>query len=129
MKKILPIILLTMSFSTFVSAAETKILYHESKIPGPQTTKDYYIKESLRKENPMNPSLLQVKTVSVVNSPEGTTVYKMTSRINCATRQSAIIKYWSTGTTPERQRAMADGVWRPVDDFTDGPPLLKKICR
>jgi len=116
------------SYPAIARAAETKILYHQSKIPGPQTTKDYYIKESLKREDPKNPNLLQVKTVSIVKSPEGTTIYRMTSRINCETRQSAIIKYWSTGTTAERQRAMANGEWRPIDNFTDGPPLAKKIC-
>jgi ABC-type glycerol-3-phosphate transport system substrate-binding protein len=128
MKRSLLLIILAILLAAVASAAETKTLYYQSKIPGPQITKDYYIKESLKRENPKNPNLLQVKTISIVKSPEGTTTYRMTNRINCETRQSAIIEYWSTGTTAEQQRAMADGKFRPIDDFTDAPHLAKKIC-
>jgi len=103
-------------------------MYHQSKIPGPQVTKDYYIKESLKKEDQKNPNLLQVKVVSIVKSPEGTTTYRMTHKINCETRQFAMIGYWSTGTTAAQQRAMADGKWRSFDDYDDAPSLAKKIC-
>jgi len=121
---ILPALLLP----TFANAGETTIMYYQSKIPGPQISKDYYVKESLKKEDPKNPNILKVKLVSVVKSPEGTTIYRMTNRINCETRQFAIIEYWSTGTTAEQQREMADGKWRPIDDFDNAPSLAKKIC-
>jgi len=128
MKRLWMLFLPMSLFPAFANAGETKILYYQHKIPGPQITKDYYIKESLKKDNPKNPNLLQIKTISIVKSPEGTTTYRMTNRINCETRQLAIIDYWSTGTTAAQQRAMADGQWRPIDDFDDSPHLAKKIC-
>lgn len=128
MKRLWLLILSALMIPAFANAGETKIMYYQSKIPGPQITKDYYIKESLKRENPKNPNLLQVKRISIVTSPEGTTTYRMTTRINCETRQSAMIAYWSTGSTEAQQRAMADGRWRSFDDFDDTPLLAKKIC-
>jgi len=127
-KRLLILFLPTLLFPAVANAGETKILYYQYKIPGPQITKDYYIKESLKKDNPKNPNLFQIKTISIVKSPEGTTTYRMKNMINCETRQLAIIDYWSTGTTAAQQRAMADGQWRPIDDFDDSPHLAKKIC-
>lgn len=128
MKKTWPLILAALLIPTITNAGETKVLYYQHKIPGPQITKDYYIKESLKKENPKNPNILQVKLISIVKSPEGTTTYRMTDKINCETGQFAMIDYWSTGTTAAQQRAMADGKWKPFTDYDDMPPLAKKIC-
>lgn len=128
MKRLCLLILSALMIPAFANAGETKIMYYQSRIPGPQISKDYYIKESLKKVDPKNPSLLQVKTISTVKSPVGTTTYRVTYKINCETRQSAIIDYWSTGTTKAEQQEMADGKWRPVDDFDDAPLLAKKIC-
>jgi len=128
MKRLWLLVLPVLMIPALANAGETKIMYYQSKIPGPQITKDYYIKESLKRENPKNPNLLQVKTISIVTSPEGTTTYRMTMRINCETRLSAMIDYWSTGTTEAQQRAMANGQWRSIDDFDDTPLLAKKIC-
>ena len=128
MKKLWLLILTVLLIPAFANAGETKIMYYQSKIPGPQITKDYYIKESLKKEDQKNPNLLQVKVVSIVKSPEGTTTYRMTNKINCETRQFAMIDYWSTGTTAAQQRVMADGKWRSFDDYDDTPSLAKKIC-
>jgi len=128
MARLCLLILSLLIIPAIANAEETKVLYYQHKIPGPQVTKEYYIKESLKKENPKNPNLLQVKNISIVKSPEGTTTYRLTSRINCETRQIAIIDYWSTGTNAEQQRAMANGKWKPIDDFDDALHLFKKIC-
>lgn len=128
MKRAWPLILTLLFITGIANAGETKILYYQHKIPGPQITKDYYVKESLKKENPKNPNLLKVKLISIVKSPEGTTTYLMTDRINCETRQFAMIDYWSTGTTAAQQREMADGQWKPFTDYDDMPSLAKKIC-
>jgi hypothetical protein len=101
-KKLWLLILSALMIPAFANAGETKIMYYQSKIPGPQITKDYYIKESLKRENPKNPNILQVKRISIVTSPEGTTTYRMTTRINCETRQSA-----TTGALDQRQRSNA----------------------
>lgn len=128
MKTLWLLILSALLIPTFASAGETKIMYYQSRIPGPQISKDYYIKESLKRVDPKNPSLLQVKLITVTTSPEGTTIYRMTNRINCKTRQSAIVEYWSTGTDAVERRAMADGIYRPIDDYCNMPSLAKKIC-
>ena len=112
----------------FANAGETKIMYHQSRIPGPQISKDYYIKESLKRVDPKNPNLLQVKLITVTTSPEGTTIYRQTNMINCKTRQFAIIEYWSSGTNAAQQRAMADSIYRPIDNYSDMPSLVEKIC-
>jgi hypothetical protein len=72
--------------------------------------------------------LLQVKVITIVKSPEGTTTYRMTERINCSTRQFAIIDYWSTGTSAAQQSQMADGKWKSIADYDNMPSLAKKIC-
>ena len=128
MKRLWLLILLALMIPIFANAGETKIMYYQSRIPGPQISKDYYIKESLKRVDPKNPSLLQVKTISTVKSPVGTTTYRITYRYNCETRQFAIIEYWSTGTDAAQQQELADGKWRPVDGFDDAPLLAKKIC-
>ena len=69
------------------------VLYRQTKIPGPQTTKDYYVKESLKRVDPKNPNILQVKTYTTVTSPEGTTKYRMTSQFNCAAQTTTIVAY------------------------------------
>jgi len=49
MKRALPLILSALLIPAITNAGETKILYYQHKIPGPQITKDYYIKESINK--------------------------------------------------------------------------------
>lgn len=128
MKRLLFLILPVLFIPAIANAGVTKMLYYQDKIPGPQITKDFYVKESLKKDDPKNPNLLQVKVITIVKSPEGTTTYRMTERINCITRQFAIIDYWSTGTTAAQQSQMADGKWKSIADYDNMPSLAKKIC-
>ncbi|MCX5865734.1 MAG: hypothetical protein NT087_04260 [Deltaproteobacteria bacterium] len=126
MKTILSLLFIFLLTSS-ANAGETKILYHQSRIAGPQISKDYYVKESLKKITTENPNLLQVKTYSTVTSPEGTTTYRATYQINCATQKSTIIAYWSSGYGNDNG-TMVDGKWRDVASFEDAAALTKKIC-
>jgi hypothetical protein len=58
MKRAWPLILTALFISEIANAGETKILYYQDKIPGPQITKDFYVKESLKKDDPKNPNLI-----------------------------------------------------------------------
>jgi hypothetical protein len=100
-------------------------LFYQYKIPGPQISKDYYIKESLKKVDPTNPRILQVRTYSRVTSPEGTTEYRTTYRINCQTMELLIIKNWSTGFGEED---VSDRKWTPVSECKSSSALANKIC-
>ena len=127
MKRLWLLILCALLIPAFANAGGTKILYHHSEIPGPQISKDYYIKESLKKVDPKNPNLLQVKSYSTVTSPEGTTIYRVTYQINCKTRKSTMVEYWSSGFGKDNG-LMVDGQWISVDDYEDAKALTKKIC-
>lgn len=87
------ITLTALMIPVIVTAGETSVLYRQTKIPGPQTTKDYYVKESLKRVDTKNPNILQVKTHTTVTSPEGTTKYRMTSQFNCAAQTTTIVAY------------------------------------
>lgn len=126
--KILCLLILTvLTIPVIAIAGETKILYRQTTIPGPQITKDYYVKESLKRVDPKNPNILQVKTQTTVTSPEGTTKYRMTSQFNCATKRLQIVEYWSSGYGNDNG-TMVDGKWRNVTDFDDAVVLSQKIC-
>ncbi|TKB25991.1 hypothetical protein FCL47_12970 [Desulfopila sp. IMCC35006] len=118
---------------TFAYAGETKILFYQSKLKGipglvgDQTSKDYYIKESLKKID-NNPNLLQIKIYATTTSPEGTTTYRYTEQINCTTRKFTMIQYWSSGYGNDNG-TMVDGEWKPVDDYDGFPQLMEKICK
>lgn len=127
MKRLLLLILLALMIPAFANAEETKILYYQSKIPGPQISKDYYIQESLKRVDPKNPNLLQVKSYTTVTSPEGKTTYRVTYQINCKTRKSTMVKYWSSGFGNDNGLAV-DGKWTSVDDFAETAALTEKIC-
>jgi hypothetical protein len=127
--KILWLLILTVLMIPIIAnAGETKILYHQKKIPGPQITKDYYVKESVKRVDPKNPNILQVKTYTTVTSPEGTTKYRMTSQFNCATQTTTIVAYWSSGYGNDNG-TMVNGKWRNIADFSDAVVLSQKICR
>jgi len=49
MKRLLFLIVPALLIGAVANADETKIMYYQSKIPGPQITKDYYVKESINK--------------------------------------------------------------------------------
>ena len=121
------LILLVLMIPMISNAGETKILYYESKIPGPQITKAYYIKESLKKVDPKNPNVLQVKTYEIVTSPEGKTEYRTTQQYNCETQTTTIVAYWSSGFGNDNG-LMVDGIWRNVSDYDDAVMLSRKIC-
>jgi len=121
------ILLTALTIPTIAAAGETNVLYRQTKIPGPQTTKDYYVKESLKRVAPKNPNILQVKTYTTVTSPEGTTKYRMTSQFNCEAQTTTIVAYWSSGHGNDNG-TMVDGKWRNVADFDDAKVLAKKIC-
>jgi hypothetical protein len=125
-KKLHLIILFLLTFPALADAAETKILFYQYKIPGPQISKDYYIKESLKKVDPANPRVLQVRTYSRVTSPEGTTEYRTTYQINCQTMELLIIKNWSTGFGEED---VSDRKWTPVSEYKSSSALANKICK
>ena len=109
------------------NAGETSILYYQNKIPGPQISKDYYIKESVKRVDPKNKTLLQVRTHSTVKSPEGTTKYTSTLQIDCKAKKFTTIKAWSSG-FGEDNGLIVNGKWENLADW-DGPvPLAKKIC-
>lgn len=126
MKKLYLIIFFLLTFPVLANAGETKILFYQYKIPGPQISKDYYIKESLKKIDPTNPRILHVRTYSRVTSPEGTTEYRTTYRINCQTMELLIIKNWSTGFGEED---VSDRKWTPVSEYKSSSALANKICR
>jgi len=128
MKRLWFLILAALIIPASVNAGETKILYHQSKIAGPQVYKDYYIKESVKRVKPKNPSLLQVKIYSTVTSPEGTTKYRQTLHINCTALTFTIAAYWSSGYGYDKG-LMVDGEWRSVADYADILALTKKICK
>jgi hypothetical protein len=127
MRRLLLLILPVLMIPAFANAEETIILYHQSKIPGPQISKDYYIQESLKRVDPKNPNLLQVKSYTTVTSPEGKTTYRVTYQINCKARKSTMVKYWSSGFGNDNG-LMVDGKWTSVDDFAETAALTKKIC-
>lgn len=127
MKRLCLLILPVLLIPAFAIAGETNILYHQYKIPGPQISRSYYIKESLKRVDPKNPKLLQVKTYSTVTSPEGKTIYRTTYQINCETRKLTMVKHWSSGFGNDNG-LMVDGKWTSVDDFQDSAALTKKIC-
>ena len=127
MKRLWLLILAVLIIPVSVNAKETKILYHQSEIAGPQISKDYYIKESFKSVDPKNPNLLQVKTYSKVTSPEGTTTYRQTLQINCAALTFTIVAYWSSGFGYDNG-IMVDGEWMSVADYEDTLALTKKIC-
>ena len=127
MKKLCLLILPVLLIPAFAIAGETNILYHQYKIPGPQISRSYYIKESLKRVDPKNPKLLQVKTYRIVTSPEGKTTYRITFHINCQARKYTMVKYWSSG-FGEDNGLMVDGKWTSVDDYPDTGALTNKIC-
>lgn len=127
MKTLWLLILTVLLIPVFAQAGETNILYRQTTIPGPQITKDYYIKESLKRVDSKNPNILQVKTYTTVTSPEGTTRYRMTSQFNCATQTTTIVAYWSSGYGNDNG-TMVNGKWRNVTDFDDAVVLAQKIC-
>lgn len=107
-------------------AGETKILFDQYKIAGPQVSKDYYIKESVRRVDPKNPYILEVRTYRKVTSPDGATTYRVTRQINCKKRESTIVKYWSSGFGDD-DGTMVDGKWRPFK-YKDTIALADMIC-
>lgn len=127
MKRLWVLILITLMVPVVAYSEETKILYHQSKIPGPQISKDYYIKESLKRVNPKNPNLLQVRSYSTVTSPEGKTTYRVTYQINCQTRKYTMVNYWSSGFGND-SGLMVDGQWSSVNEFPETAALTRKIC-
>ena len=127
MKRLWLLILSVLMIPASVYAEETKILYHQSNIAGPQISKDYYIEESLKKIDPKNPNLLQVKTYTTVTSPVGTTTYRVTQQINCATRKYTIVAHWSSGFGYD-DGLMVDGKWNSVADYVEASALTKVIC-
>ncbi len=128
MKSLWFLVLFALIIPASVNAEGTKILYHRSEIAGPQISKAYYIKESLKRVNPENPNLLQVKTYSTVTSPEGTTKYRQTLHIKCATLIFTITAHWSSGIGYDNG-LMVDGKWSSVADYEDTFTLTKKICQ
>ncbi|MBC2704861.1 hypothetical protein [Desulfobacula sp.] len=127
MRRLWFLILFALIIPASVNAEETKILYHRSKIAGPQVSNDYYIKESVKRVNPKVPNLLQVKTYSTVTSPEGTTKYRQTLHINCVALTFTIAAYWSSGFGYDNG-LMVDGKWSSVAEYEDILALTKKIC-
>ena len=127
MKRVWWLILASLMISVSVNAEGTKILFYKSTIPGPQTSKDYYIKESVKVVNQKNPKIIQVKRYSTVESPEGITTYRMTQQINCTNQTSTIVAYWSSGFGYDNG-LMVDGKWSSVADYDDTSALAKKIC-
>jgi Cu/Ag efflux protein CusF len=127
MKGLCLFVVSTLIIPVVANATETSILYHQKKISGPQVSKYYYVKESIKKVDPKNPKLIQVKTHTTVKSPEGTTTYRVTDQINCETKQFTIVKYWSSGYGDDNG-TMVDGKWRAVTDYDDATVLAKKIC-
>ena len=110
-----------------ILAEETKVLFYKSTIPGPQTSKSYYIKESVKVVRQKNPKIIQVKIYSTVESPEGTTTYRMIQQINCRNQTSTIVAYWSSGFGYDNG-LMVDGKWRSVADYDETLALAKKLC-
>ena len=127
MKSLWFLVLFALIIPASVNSEETKLLYHRSEIAGPQISKAYYIKESLKRVNPKNSNLLQVKTYSTVTSPEGTTKYRQTLHINCAALTFTIAAYWSSGFGYDNG-LMVDGEWSSVADYEGILVLTKKIC-
>ena len=128
MKRLWLLIFPALMIPAFANAGETKISYHYSEIPGPQISKDYYIKESLKRVDPKNPNLLQVKSYSTVTSPEGKTTYRVTYQINCQTRKYTMVNYWSSGFGNDNG-LMVDGKWTSVDEFPETAALMRIICQ
>ena len=129
MKILSSIILMALMMPSFAYASETSILYYKNRIDygGVQITKDYYIKESLKRIDPKNPNLLEVKTHTTVTSPEGTVKYRSTYQVNCETKKFTIVKHWSSGFGDDKG-IVVNGKWENLADW-DGPvPLAKKIC-
>jgi len=127
MRRVWWLILASLMISVSVNAEETKVLFYKSTISGPQTSKDYYIKESVKVVHQKNPKIIQVKRYSTVESPEGTTIYRMTQQINCTNQTSTIVAYWSSGFGYDNG-LMVDGKWSSVADCDDTSALAKKIC-
>lgn len=134
MKILWSLILLALMIPAFANAGETNILFYQSNIKGipglvgDQVSKDYYIKESLKRIDNKNPNLLQVKIYGTTTSPEGTTTYRYTEQINCTTRKFTMVQYWSSGYGND-DGTMVNGKWKSVDDYDGFPQLMDKICQ
>ena len=131
MKRLWLLVMMALMIPALASANETMVLYNQEKIPffggGQQIHKSYYIKESLKRVDPQNPNLLQVKTYEKVTNREGITEYRITFQINCDTHKFTIVRHWSTGFGEDRG-LMVDGKWYPVSEYADMVALVNLFC-
>ena len=114
-----------------IAESETMVLYDQYNIKswygGRQVSKSYFIKESISKVDAKNPNIRQVKTYTKVTDESGTTEYKSTLHINCATKQYTFVRHWSTG-FGEDKGLFVDGKWSPVSEYADMEALFKQVC-
>lgn len=124
-------IFLFMLMPSYLCAKETIVLYDKINIPswsgGRQISKSYYFKESVRIVDIKKPSIRQVKTYRKVTDESGSTEYKCTYLINCATKKYTCLKYWSTG-FGEDNGLFVDGKWYSVSEYIDMKELAKQVC-